>query len=60
MTSSPSWCRSRQYAAQRAVVPHPWSAQSQTGWGPGQPELVGGNQPMAGVGAHWSLTALST
>jgi len=32
-------------------VPHPWTL-SGPGWmGPGQPELVGGSQPMAGVGA---------
>ena len=31
-----------------AVVPHPWRC-SRLGWmGPGQPELVGCNQPMAG------------
>jgi len=29
--------------------PHPWRC-SRPGWmGPGQPELVGGNQPMAGA-----------
>ena len=32
-------------------VPHP-HRHSRPGWvGPGQPELVGGNQPMAGVGS---------
>lgn len=30
----------------------PGSAQGQVGRGPGQPELVGGNQPMAG---NWGL-----
>jgi len=25
------------------------------GWGLGQPDLVGGSQPMAGVGTGWAL-----
>ena len=28
--------------------------------GPGQPALVRGNQPMAGVGAGWALRSLPT
>ena len=35
-------------AAQRAIEA-PGGAQGQAGRGPGQPELVGGNQPTAGV-----------
>jgi len=38
-------------AAQRAIEA-PGGAQSQARWGPGQPELVGGNQPTAG-GWDW-------
>jgi len=30
------------------------------GWDPGQPDLVGGHQPTAGVGAGWALRSLST
>lgn len=37
-------------AAQRAIEA-PGGAQGQAGRGPGQPELVGGNQPRAVVGA---------
>jgi len=40
--------------------PIPGGAQGQVGWGPGQPELVGGSQPMAGVGAGWALRTLPT
>jgi len=29
----------------------PGGAQGQAGWSPGQPDVVGGNQPIAGVGA---------
>ena len=35
--------------AQKAVVPIPGSAQGQVGWGPGQPELVGGNRHGKGL-----------
>ena len=36
-------------ASQRSCrCPIPGGAQGQDGWGPGQPELVGGNQPVAG------------
>ena len=31
-------------------VPHPWRCPRPGRMGPGQPELVGGSQPMAGVG----------
>ena len=40
--------------------PIPGGAQGQVGWGPGQPELVGGSQPMAGVGTGWCLRSLPT
>jgi len=29
-------------------------AQCQVGWGFGQPDLMGGNQPMAGVETGWA------
>jgi len=32
--------------------PIPGGVQGQAGWGPGQCELVGGNQPTEGVGAR--------
>lgn len=36
-------------AAQRGCgCPVPGGVQDQVGWGPGQPELVGGNEPTAG------------
>jgi len=38
--------------------PIPGGAQGQSAWGPGQPELLGGNQPRAGVGAGWALRSL--
>jgi len=38
----------------------PGHIQGQVGWGPGQPDPVGGYQPMAEVGAGWSLRSLST
>jgi len=42
--------------AQRAVAaPAPEGAQGQDGWGARQPEHVGGNQPMEGVGTGLSL-----
>ena len=48
-------------AAQRSCgCPIPGCAQGQVGWGPGQPELVVGNQPMAGIGAGWTLRFLPT
>jgi len=31
-------------------VPHPWRCPRRGWMGPGQPELLGGNQPMAGGG----------
>ena len=34
--------------------PIPGGAQGWVGWGPGQPELVGGSQPTAGVGNGWA------
>ena len=34
------------------------ATQGQVGWDPGQPELVGGNQPMTGVGTGWALRFL--
>ena len=34
--------------------------QGQVGWGPVQPDLVGGNQLMVGVGTGWSLWSLPT
>ena len=41
-------------------VPHPWQC-LRPGWmGPGQPELVGGNEPMAKVAAEWALRSLPT
>jgi len=41
--------------------PIPGGAQGQVGWGPGQPELVGGS-PTHGRGgeAEWALRALPT
>jgi len=38
----------------------PVGAQGQVGWGPGQPELVGGSQPTGGVGTRWALRSLPT
>jgi len=39
-------------------VPHPWR-HPRPGWvGPGQPELVGDTQPMAGIGAGEALRSL--
>ena len=44
-------------ASQRSCrCPIPGGAQGQDGWGPGQPELVGGNQPMA---EGWDLVDLN-
>jgi len=40
--------------------PIPGGAQGQVGWCPGQPELVGGSQPMAGVKTRWALRSLLT
>ena len=37
------------------MFPIPGSAARQFGWGPGQPEPVGDNQPMAG---RWNWTGL--
>ena len=48
----------RKLFTQRAVrpwccgCPIPGGAQGWVGWGPGQPELVGGSWPMVGVGAE--------
>ena len=36
----------------------PGGAQGQTGWGPGQPDLVGGTQPTARTRAAWALRSL--
>ena len=36
------------------------ATQGQVGWDPGQPELVGGHQPMTGVGTGWALRFLPT
>jgi len=37
-------------------VPHPWSVEGQIGWGPGQPELLGGSPaPGTGVGTRWVI-----
>jgi len=42
-------------AAQRSCgCPIPGGAQGQAGWGPGQPEPVGGKQPMA-EGWKWMI-----
>lgn len=41
-------------------VPPPQGAQGLAGWGPGHPDLVGGNQPMAGSGAGWAFRAFPT
>jgi len=38
----------------------PWGAEGQVGGGPGQPELVGGNQPMAGGWYWWPLRSPPT
>lgn len=38
----------------------PDGAQGEGGWGPGQAELVWGNQPMTEVGAGWALWSLPT
>jgi len=41
-------------------VPHPWRS-SRPGWmGPGQPDLVAGNQHTAGVGIGWPSKSLPT
>ena len=41
-------------------MPQLWRC-SRPGWmGPGQPELVGANQPMAGIGTRVSLRSLPT
>jgi len=37
--------------------PIPGGAQG-NGWGPGQPELVGGNQTAAGLGTGWAVRSL--
>lgn len=34
--------------------------QGQAGWVPGQPDLVGSNQPIAEAGATWAVRSLST
>ena len=41
-------------------VSTPAGAHGWVGWGPGQPELVGGSQPTAGVGDGWALWLLTT
>lgn len=35
-------------------------AQGWAGWVPGQPDLVGSNQPIAEAGATWAVRSLST
>ena len=48
-------------AAQRSCgCPIPGSLEDQAGWAPEQPDLLGGNQPTAGVGTRWSLRFLPT
>ena len=37
-----------QVAQEGYGCPIPGGIQGQVGWGPGQPDLVGGNQPVAG------------
>ena len=41
----------KEWSTDTSGCPIPGGAQGQVGWGPGQPELVGGNKPTAGVGA---------
>lgn len=46
-------------AAQKSCgCPSSGDAQGRAGGGPGQPERMGGNQPMQGVGTGWSLRSL--
>ena len=45
-------------AARKLWCPIPGGTEGQAGWGPGQPELVGGALPMAEFGTGWALRSL--
>jgi len=67
VTGDPLWLGiRRKFFAQRLLghgntaqkvcgCPIPGGARGQVEWGHGQPELVGGSQPVAGVVTGWAL-----